>query len=102
MGIEVAPKLTYEQFRQLPDDGRRYELVRGEVHVTPSPTTKHQIISGRLHASLAGYLSKNPLGRVLYAPLDVRLTSDTALQPDLIFVANARAAIIQEECIRGA
>ena len=42
MGTEVIPKLTFEQFRELPSDGKRYELVNGEVHVTPSPATRHQ------------------------------------------------------------
>ena len=101
MGVEIVPKLTYDQFRQLPEDGKRYELVRGEVHLTPSPTTKHQIVLARLHASLAAYLAKTRLGRVLFAPLDVRLSADTALQPDLIYVSNANAAIIQEDYIRG-
>jgi Uma2 family endonuclease len=101
MGVEIVPKLTFEQFRQLPDDGKQYELVCGEVHLTPSPTTKHQIILYRLVSSLDVYLSKNPLGKLLFAPLDVRLSVDTALQPDLIFIANAHAAIIQEDYIRG-
>ena len=101
MGVEVVPKLTFEQFRQLPEDGKQYELVRGEVHLTPSPTTKHQLVLLRLVTSLDMYLSKNPVGRVLFAPLDVRLSADTALQPDLIFVSNAHAAIIHEEYIRG-
>jgi Uma2 family endonuclease len=102
MGVEVLPKLTYEQFRQLPDDGKRYELVRGEVHLTPSPTTKHQFVLHRLVSSLDSYLSKNPLGEILFAPLDVRLSADTALQPDLLFVASAHAAIVQADYIRGA
>jgi Uma2 family endonuclease len=101
MGIELGTKLTFDQFRQLPDDGKLYELVHGEVHLTPSPTTKHQIILARLHASLEAYLSKNPLGRLLFAPLDVRLSDDTALQPDLIFIAHAHSAIIHEDYIRG-
>ena len=102
MGVEVVPKLTFEQFRQLPDDGKRYELVRGEVHLTPSPTTKHQLVLQRLFASLDSYLSKNPLGRMLIAPLDVRLGADTALQPDMLYVANAHVAIIQEDYVHGA
>ena len=44
MGAEVIPKITFEEFRQFPVDGKRYELVRGEVHVTPSPATRHQAI----------------------------------------------------------
>jgi Uma2 family endonuclease len=48
------------------------------------------------------YVQKNKLGDVWTAPLDVRLSGDTALQPDLIFVSDARAGIIQEDWIAGA
>jgi Uma2 family endonuclease len=47
------------------------------------------------------FLSKNRLGEMLLAPLDVRLSADTALQPDLIFIVNAHAAIMQEDYIGG-
>lgn len=101
MGAEVVPKLTYEQFRQLPDDGKRYELIRGEVHLTPAPNTKHQFVVHNLDMSLGAYVHKNKLGEIWEAPLDVRITEDTALQPDLIFVASTRAEIIREEFIAG-
>jgi Uma2 family endonuclease len=102
MGTEVISKLTYEQFRQLPDDGKRYELVHGEVHVTPAPTTRHQFTLQNLEGSLRPHVIKDHLGEVFIAPLDVRLSEDTALQPDLIFISNARAGIIQENWIEGA
>jgi Uma2 family endonuclease len=102
MGTEVIPKLTYEQFRELPDDGKRYELIRGEVHLTPSPTTKHQFVQLTLSSSLFHYLGRNRVGELATAPLDVRLSLDTALQPDIIFVSNSRARIIQEKFIDGA
>jgi Uma2 family endonuclease len=102
MGTEVIPKLTYEQFRQLPDDGKRYELVRGEIHLTPAPTTKHQFVLRNLTGSLLQYLGQHPLGELAFAPLDVLLGGDTALQPDLIFVSNARAKIIHEAFVEGA
>jgi Uma2 family endonuclease len=101
-GAEVIPKLSFEEFRQLPIDGKRYELVCGEVHVTPAPTTRHQTIVSNLFLSLGPYVNRNQLGEVWAAPLDVRLSGETALQPDLIFVSNARAAIIQENWIAGA
>src|SRR3990172_7711227 len=102
MGSEVIPKLTHDQFRQLPDDGKRYELIRGEVHLTPAPTTRHQFTLRNLSVSLVNYLATNPLGEVAFAPLDVLLEDDTALQPDLIFVSNARAKIIHEAFVEGA
>jgi len=102
MGSEVIPKLSFEQFRQLPNDGKRYELIHGEVHLTPAPNAKHQYVVHNLDVSLSLYLQKNKLGEVWEAPPDVRLGEDTALQPDLIFISNARAAIIQENWIAGA
>jgi Uma2 family endonuclease len=102
MGTEVIPKLTFEEFRELPSDGKRYELVRGEVHVTPAPATRHQAVVQNLTINLGSHVIKNHLGEVWTAPLDVRLSGETALQPDLIFISNARAGIIQENWIAGA
>ncbi len=102
MGVEVIPKITFEEFRQFPVDGKRYELVRGEVHMTPAPATRHQAIVQNLAMSLGPHVIKNNLGEVYTAPLDVRLGRDTALQPDLIFISNARAGIILENWIEGA
>jgi len=101
MGADVIPKLTYEEFRRLPNDGKRYELVRGGVHLTPAPSTRHQLVLHNLVLSLGNFVLKNSLGEVCEAPLDVRLSEETALQPDLMFVSNKRAGIIQEEFIAG-
>jgi Uma2 family endonuclease len=102
MGTEVIPKLTYEEFRQLPDDGKRYELIGGEVHLTPAPHTKHQYVVHNVDIALSVYVQKSSLGEVWEAPLDVRLSEDTALQPDLVFVASKRLEIVREEFIAGA
>jgi Uma2 family endonuclease len=102
MATEVVSKVTFEEFRQFPIDGKRYELLHGEVHVTPAPATRHQSTIQNLAVSLGYHVIKNNLGEVYTAPLDVRLGEDTALQPDLIFISNARAGIIQEDWITGA
>jgi len=97
MATEVIPKVTFEEFRQFPIDGKRYELVRGEVHVTPAPATRHQAIVQNLAVSLGPHVIKNNLGEVYTAPLDVRLGGDTAFRRDLIFISKERAGIIQED-----
>ena len=102
MATEVIPKLTYEEFRQLPDDGKRYELIHGWAHFTPTPTTRHQLALQNLSGSLGRFALRDLLGEIFVAPLDVRLSSDTAVQPDLIFVSEARAHIIRENYIDGA
>ncbi len=70
--------------------------------MTRSPATRHRWALWDLLESLLAYLAKIPLGEILFAPLDVRLSFDTALQPDLIFISAARAQIIQENFIAGA
>jgi len=102
MGAEVIPKLTYEEFRQLPDDGKHYELIHGEVHLSPSRSTKHQLILGNTSVSLGTYVRSARLGVLFCAPLDVCLNPDTALQPDLVFISAERVGIVQENFVAGA
>lgn len=102
MHTEVITKLTVDQFRELLSDGRRYELVHGEVHFIPTPNTRHQSTLQNLALSLGPYARMNHLGEYLIGPLDVRLGEETVLQPDLIFISDARARIIQENWIEGA
>lgn len=102
MGTEAVPKLSYQQFRELPGDGKRYELIKGYVHFLPTPSTRHQTVLGNLSRGLGSYLRGNRSGEVFFAPLDVVFSEDTALQPDLIFISNVRAGIIQENFIAGA
>ena len=102
MGAEVIPKLTYEEFRQLPDDGKRYELIGGEVYMAPAPSTRHQLTQINLSSRLFQYLASNPVGIVMTAPLDVRLCEDIALQPDVVFVSKGRMDVIREDFIDGA
>ena len=95
-------KLTYDDFLLFPDDGKRHELIDGEHYVTPSPNTKHQRISGNLHWLLRNYLEQHPIGRIFYAPFDVVFTHFDVVEPDLLYISNARAAeILTAQCVKG-
>ena len=83
-------KLTYDDFLQFPDDGKRHELIDGEHYVTPWPNTKHQQISGNLHWLIRSYLETHPIGKVFYAPFDVLFSQFDVVEPDLLFVSTAR------------
>jgi Uma2 family endonuclease len=103
LGMKVVqPRLTYPELRAMPDDGTRYELIDGEVFVTPSPSEKHQRILVNLLVSVHNHVVANNLGRVYVAPLDVVFGERTALQPDLMFISKARRGIIGPEYILGA
>lgn len=94
-------KLTYEDYRCIPDDGKRHELIDGDHLLSPSPTTKHQRIARALLTALTNFLHDHPLGEVFIAPYDVVLSDFDVVQPDLVFVATAQADIVTEANIRG-
>ena len=87
MGMAVPVYYTADMVRALPDDGNRYELVYGELLVTPAPRLWHQEVVGRLYEELRRYLRNNQVGHALGSPADISWTSDTLVQPDL-FVAD--------------
>lgn len=94
--------LTYEDYCQLPDDGKRYELIEGEVHMIAAPTTAHQRISFNLTIAIGTYVRENSLGSLFAAPTDVVLSRWDVVQPDLLFVSKDREALITETHIDGA
>ena len=93
--------LRYEDYVLLPNDRNRYEILEGELTVTPAPSTKHQTASGNLFVLLAHYIKERDLGRLFYAPIDLILESTSVLQPDLLFVSKDRQHIITERAIEG-
>ncbi len=102
-GVRAAPprKLTYEDYVDLPDDGRRYEILAGELEVSPAPAPRHQGVSGNLLVILHAHVRERNLGSVYHAPIDVILARTTVVQPDLVYVATNREAIITERAIEG-
>src|SRR5581483_914706 len=85
-----------------PDDGKRYEVIDGKLFVTPPPVVQHQRGAGNLYGFLWSYLQRNSIGRVFFAPIGVILDEEDGLQPDLVYVAREREAIITERSIDGA
>jgi len=95
-------KFTYDEYLLFPNDGKRYELIEGDRFVTPAPRTKHQRILTTLVTFLNLYVQKTHLGEIFCAPTDVVLSDIDVVQPDLLFVSQARASIITEKNIQDA
>jgi Uma2 family endonuclease len=76
---------TYADYARLPDDGNRYEVLDGEVLVTPAPTTHHQHVLFMLGIALHDYVQRYSLGHVL-PDVDVLFAKGQFLRPDLVFV----------------
>jgi len=74
---------TVAELDQMPDDGRRYELLDGVLVVSPRPTTIHQVVAGRLYGVLAGACPEDLC--VVPEPA-VELGPQTEFDPDLVVV----------------
>lgn len=88
----VVPRYTAEEVRQFPDDGLRYEVIRGELFVSPAPGTPHQRAILDLLYLLHPYVELHELGEVILSPFEVEFDEESAVQPDLLVVPPERAS----------
>jgi len=91
MGMVAPTYHTADMVRALPDDGNRYEVVHGELLVTPAPRVLHQLVLQRLQLALGKYLERERMGQLLASPADISWGPDILVQPDLFVVDLAEA-----------
>lgn len=100
--IEAHKKtFTYADYEKLPE-GAPYQLIGGELIMTPSPVPYHQIVSRNIGHELLKFVRERNLGEILYAPIDVFLSDTETYQPDIIFISRERLNIIGEKKIESA
>ena len=96
---------TYEEFMALPEGGPvRYEIIDGDLCITPAPSPRHQKISWNLSRIIGDYLYQNPgRGDAFAAPVDVVFSQDPpqVVEPDLVFVATEHVSLITEKNLQG-
>jgi len=97
----VKEKHTVKDYKLLPE-GAPYQLIEGELVMTPSPTTFHQIISGNINERIRVFVKEKSAGLVLYAPIDIYLDDDNVFQPDIVFISKQRQKFIKDDGIHGA
>ena len=90
---QPAFKFTYEDYRTAPPD-KRYELLDGDLLLTPAPNLRHQRLQLRLGTRLAQFIEEQGLGELFFAPCDVVLSDTDVVQPDLLFVSNDRRHLL--------
>ncbi len=93
-------KCTYEEYRLLPDDGQRYEVLNGKVVVSPSAGSDHQGIQVALARYLYAAIDERRRGRV-FTDLDCHLLANDIVRPDLLVVLPAHTHRIIETHIVG-
>jgi len=79
-------RVTDDDYCTFPDDGKRYEVLDGEVYMTRAPSPHHQFAGRQLQRILEGYFGDSTEHLVLNAPLDVILAPEDVVQPDIVVV----------------
>ena len=94
---------TYDDYARLPDDGKRYEVIRGELYMSGAPRPLHQRVITRLSFFLEAFLDEHKSGTAYGSPIDVLLPGKLGdpVQPDILFVRNDRLDIVGEIYIEG-
>jgi Uma2 family endonuclease len=98
----VAQSWTYEDMQaKLPAESR-YEVINSElIDMSPTPNSEHQEISAELGFLLLTFVKNKKSGKVLFAPMDVKLDQSNVVQPDILFVSNSNLKIITKKCVEG-
>ena len=98
----MVPRYTAAEVRKFDNRRLRFEVIRGELFVSPGPGQRHQAAVGALHVLLSGYLEQHGLGLVFLGPFEVVFTEDSATQPDLLVILNSRLERLGEALVQGA
>lgn len=94
----MQPRMTLARYLRGAETMKPRELVYGMVRDPPAPKYGHQSVVTQLGALLHHHVRQHRLGRVCVSPIDVILDRDRALvlQPDIVFVSNERAEIVND------
>lgn len=100
--VDILEKaMTAAEYRALPESMIRQHLIDGFLIQEPCPTDEHQRLVLNLAGSLRAWAKRTGLGSVRIAPLDVWLTEETAVQPDVFVVLNGKRHLLRSDGTHG-
>jgi Uma2 family endonuclease len=102
MTAAIRSKMTYQDLLDLPEDGKRREIIGGELFVAASPSIKHQRLLSRFYRDCFATLEETGWGEVFFAPLDIKFSDTDVVEPDLIVVRADRREIYQSNHLTAA
>ena len=101
MSHAASVRFTYQDYLNLPED-HRYEIIEGDLLMSPSPSKRHQRIVRRLLVLLSEFVERRKLGEVFVSPYDVVISNTDVVQPDLLFISAERSDVARERAVQGA
>jgi Uma2 family endonuclease len=93
---EITPLIVHDH-QEPPEGPPYYELIEGDLEMSPAPDRVHQAILRKISFLLWEFLEREPLGEIYFAPVDVFLTDLNVYQPDLVFISKARLSILTDQ-----
>jgi Uma2 family endonuclease len=84
--VQAPTRWTADMVREIPEDRSRYEVIAGELVVSPGPSWAHQTAVLQLLTRLHSYLQQFRAGHLLCGPAEIAFSYDTLVQPDLFVV----------------
>lgn len=99
--MAVRVRFKAEDIWQAPEDDKRYEVIDGELFVSPAPSLQHQNGLFRLAVRIFNWIDPRGLGRIFVAPLAVVLDPESGVEPDLVYVSREHTSIISERGVEG-
>jgi Uma2 family endonuclease len=85
-------RFTSADLALFPDDGKRYEIIDGELFVAKAPHAYHQLVCGEIICDLVNWDHQTRIGRTLFAP-GVIFSSDNDVVPDIVWIRRDRLKI---------
>ncbi len=99
--LQLDRPYTAADLASMPEDGRKYEVIGGELIVSPSPSERHQRVSIRLAQRIQAHVERADIGVAYVAPFDVLLGEYDIVQPDLLVVLKENASRISDTGLVG-
>ena len=93
---------TYQDYLHLPDDGKTYQIIGGELIMAPAPSLSHQGVSRNLEFIIWNFVKRHNLGEVFDAPVDVIFSQVNVAQPDIVYISSSRLNKLKEKGVFGA
>ena len=89
--MSATLRWTSRDLEALPDDGKRYEIIDGELYMSRQPHWYHQTLCGQLYALLQAWSKQTGAGRANLAP-GVLFADDEDVAPDVVWLSSGRLA----------
>jgi len=102
MATRSGVRFKAEDIWDAPDDQYRYEVIDGQLYLSPAPSWSHQRLLVKLTLVLGNHIYGHQLGEVVQAPTGVVLDEENGVEPDLLYISNERRHIISDRGVEGA